>query len=170
MKKYTYIIFIITFACLMIPSVCKAVTQQWSYTIGSISPGTNYWVDQIVADGKGGCAAVWTRTDITMPHDTMNIAQFDKKGIKLWERSYYRTTIKISYCDKKKVVFSISPNNPVTDSTYIVDNKGVENVVYSTTTLMNDKIGPAGDKKGFFAQNDFLAAYGDIAIIRYSYK
>ncbi len=170
MKKYTYIIFIVTFVCLMIPSVCKAATQQWSYTIGTTGVGTNYWVDQIVADGKGGCVAVWTRTDITMPHDTMYIARFDKKGNKLWEKSYTRRNVKVSYCNKKKVVFSMSTIGPGTDSTYVVDNKGVEDTVIKTTIMMNDKTGSAGDKKGFFAQNDLYASYGDISIIRYSYK
>ncbi len=107
MKKYTYIIFIVTFVCLMIPSVCKAATQQWSYTIGTTGVGTNYWVDQIVADGKGGWVAVWTRTDITRPHDTMYIARFDKKGNKLWEKSYTRRNVKVSYCNKKKVKYHI---------------------------------------------------------------
>ena len=169
MKKYTYIIFIITFVCLMIPSVCQAATLQWSYIIGTTSVGTNYYVDQIVADGKGGCIAVWTMHD-PIPHDDIYIARFDKKGNKLWEKSFTRRNVKISDCDKKKVVFTISPTGPGSGSTYVVDKKGVLKEVYSTTIMMNDKIGPAGDKKGFFVQSDHYGIYGDIAIIRYSYK
>jgi len=108
MKAYTYIIFIITFICLMIPSVCKAVTQQWSYTIGTTGPGTNFYVNQIVADGKGGCVAVWTREGAAFSKNTRYIARFDKKGRKLWEKSHTKIQVKISYCDKKKVVFGFS--------------------------------------------------------------
>ena len=168
MKRYTYIIFIITFVCLMIPSVCQAVTLQWSYTIGTTGVQTNVYVEQIVADGKGGCAAVWFKTKI--PFGITYIARFDKKGTKLWERTYEGPTVKISYCDKKKVVFCVSAFMAGTAETYVIDNKGVEDIVYVTTILMNDRIGPAGDKKGFFAQNEFFVIYGDISINRYSYK
>ena len=168
MKRYTYIIFIITFVCLMIPTVCKAATLQWSYTIGTKGAGTNYWVNQIVADGKGGCVAVWTVTHI--PFNINHIARLDKKGMRLWERSYTGSTAKISYCNKKRVVFTVPPHIMGTDTTRVIDNKGVEDSFPSITTLMNDNIGPAGDKKGFFAQNQILFTYGDIAIIRYSYK
>jgi|GEM_PF-3133053 len=39
-------------------------------------------------------------------------------------------------------------------TTYINYKKGVDSVVLDATVLINDKAVPAGDKKGFFAQNE----------------
>ena len=121
MKIKLFIIAITLFVTSMFCASGHALTKQWSYDLGTNSLTIAFFITQIAADGKGGCAIVWYTS---APGQAIaHVTYFDKKGQKLWEKSYLNRDAIITYCSKKVVVFAVykgTDNNIVVS----VDKKG----------------------------------------------
>ena len=148
--------------------------EAWSYNIGS-----NYCV-QLVADGRGGCAAV------TMPDSTNEITHviwLDPQGQPLFSTNIYHKDIPptaIISLDKKQLVFSF-PNPASTN--YLLAKVTKDGVAVISTDPTGYYILPSilptkefvglvnvwQDKKGFFVQKvDTVAA--TVYIVRFTNK
>ncbi len=149
-----------------------AATLLWSVLLGEDTAQFDFSVDQLVADGAGGCVAVVNRYDNNANQEAVIVVRFDKKGTALWSKLYPDTyDIEISYTDKKIVIGTRSPVSG--DETVIaIDLAGTETTISEANTDIysdpNGEIGPTGDKKGFFViAADSSGAY---VLRRYSYK
>ncbi len=170
-------ILIISLSALVFSMFCgsaTAATEQWRYELATNVTNINYFVDQIVADGKGGCAVSVQAEDT----DTWNIvsyyvASFDKKGNKVWEKTYNERYGEIAYSGKNTTVIGLSATASEKAKVVAVDKKGVESVVEDPVAdidgRLNADIGPIGDKKGFFVEEEEIAS-GKFSLVRYSYK
>ncbi len=145
-----------------------AATKVWDYDRNTDPDGAQ--IIQIVADGKGGCAATWIDTN-----DVFTVVWLDKKGTVKYEQQMYGLMFSanmIIHCSKKRLVhFSGAPIPMVVQ----VDAKGNAKV---TGTLNGYLMGILtfpipkqilADKKGFFAANsDTNEIYQ--TLIRYSHN
>jgi len=176
MKTKFFIIAIIVFVTSIFSASANALTKQWTYDLGTDTNNLEYSVDQIAADGKGGCAVVWKEENTDTRDEISFVAYFDKKGNKVWERSYSSNMyIEIAYCTKKMTIFCVSPGYEVPGNkiTVTIDKKGNETVFEKPGTHVdgnfNSETIPLGDKKGFFAERNEVG-YGKCSIVRYTYK
>lgn len=170
---------IISLAVLCI-SIAFAITEEWNLPAGQM-------VYQTCADGAGGCAIFYLKTN-----GTTRISWLDKKGIEKYGKVInlaFPTPIVV--CTKKQLVFSDFPTNGL-PYMISVDSKGQESEIkmnYSAiypasitsipgNTSFNDKKsffsaipGNASfsDKKGFFAQT-ITTNSGMSTFHRFSYK
>ena len=100
------------------------------------------------------------------------MARFDKKGQRLWQKSYAGDA-EIFYYSKKQVAYSVY--NLDADKSFVVtiNKKGTESVTSAPgadiETDMNSDMGPAADKKGFFAERREQATK-KIYLVRYLWK
>ena len=143
--------------------ILLAATEQWSYS----APAP---VQQIVADGKGGCAFVSTDTN-----GISSVVWLDKKGVNKFVYdigSVFFIQPSILSCSKKELIFG-PPGFPVLAQ---VDKKGnVQAVADLTGYLMPFPVlFPIGfselsDRKGFFVVNVNTNS-GQNTIVRYSFK
>ena len=170
MKTKLFIIAIILFIASIFTTSTQALTKQWTYDLGSDTIDTVCFIDQIAADGKGGCAIVWIEDNTNVWTNTVYVTYFDKKRQKVWEKSYPGKNAEISYCSKKTVVFAVSG----TGYEFIVsiDKKGVESIAAKPDAdingSMNSETIPLGDKKGFFVERSEVGA--KCSLVRYTYK
>ncbi len=172
MKTHLFIIVLITFIASMFCASTHAATEQWSYEFGTSVSNIDYYVDQIVTDGKGGCVVGWAyENTATWSFVSYAVIYFDKKGNKIWEKTYINQTAEIAYCTSKITVFGLSSGSG-NQTVVTVDKKGVESVAEDPAAnidgRINSEIGPIGDKKGFFAEKKTTA--GTCSLVRYSYK
>ena len=174
MKTHLFIIALITFIGSMFCDSASAATEQWRHELATDVTNINFFVDQIVADGKGGCA-VSVQAEITGTWEAAwyYVAYFDKNGNKLWEKTYNEKYGEIGYSNKKITVIGLSSAASGNTKVVAVDKKGAESVVEDPVAdidgRLNDDIGPLGDKKGFFVEEEEIAS-GKISLVRYSYK
>lgn len=154
----------------------SALTKQWTYDLGSDTINSDYDIDQVAADGKGGCAVVWIVQNNVTWDDISFVAYFDKKGNKVWERSYSSNMyIEVAYCTKKMTIFCVFPGyeEPGNEITVTIDKKGIETVLENPALNIdgdfNSETIPLGDKKGFFAERKEYGG-GKCSLVRYSYK
>jgi len=146
--------FIIGYLAAAVPA--RAAAQRWSYVIGTNVPASiNHPIDQIVADGGGGAAIVWSRRDSSSGQTNCYCARFDKKGVLLWLKPYTNArALQVTYLDKKITVVGITPNTGHKYLAYI-DEK--TQATYSIALAggdyagdMNGRLGMSADKRGFF--------------------
>lgn len=148
-------------------SVCLltvAATKQWSIGGGTI-------VQQLVADGTGGCAFYWYSTN-----GYAEIVWVDRKGVIKYRNKIYGGSQKpILRCGKKELVYLTSSTSSLPFAVQ-VDSKGVEQEIKIPHTLIYQPYSSSqgnfvmpSDKKGFFVgeQSTNPPAYH---IVRYSYK
>ena len=131
MKTKLFIIAIIAFLTSVFSVSASALTKQWTYDLGTDTNDLEYYVDQIAADGKGGCAVVWILENYVTWDYISFVAYFDNKGNKVWERSYSSNMyIEIAYCTKKMIIFSVYPGYmvPGNEITVTIDKKGKETI------------------------------------------
>jgi len=174
MKTHLFIISLIAFAASMFSISALAATEQWRHEIATPVTNIEFTVDQIVADGKGGCAvAVQAENTDTWNKVSYYVACFDKKGNKKWEKTYIEKEGEIAYSNQKLTVIGLNSWGPGHAKIIVVDKKGGESVADDADAHIdgrfNDDIGPLGDKKGFFVEEEEIAS-GKISIVRYSYK
>ena len=172
MKTKLFIITIIMFLTSIFCASAHALTNQWSYELGTKTVDVKYYIDQITADGKGGCAVVWIE-EIFLPWtETSFVAYFDKKGNKVWERSYIQKFAEIAYCNKNMTVFAVAGDSE-NQIVVTIDKKGQETVIENPAAnidgRINSEIGPMGDKKGFFAEEENKTS-DKVFLVRYSDK
>lgn len=150
----------------------SAATLLWANLLGENTAQFNYNVDQVVADGVGGCVVSVTRHDNIANQDAVIVVRFDSKGSARWSKIYLDTyDAEISYVDKKVAIYSLSPVSG-DETVAVVDLAGTEQVIAEANTDVycdpNGEIGPTADKKGFFViAYDASGAY---VLRRYSYK
>ncbi len=172
MKTKLFIITTIMFLSSILCASAHALTTQWSYELGTETSDLKYNIDQITADGKGGCATVWIKKNYDTGTNTYFVAYFDKKGNKVWEKSYIKKFAEVSYCNKNITVFCVYDDlgNQIVVT---IDKKGQETVIEKPGTnidgRINSEIGPTGDKKGFFAEEENRTS-DKVFLVRYSYK
>ncbi len=172
MKTKFYIITIAMFLTSIFCASTYALTNQWSYDLGTETPNLKYEIDQITADGKGGCSVVWIEKNYDTGTNTRAVAYFDKKGNKVWEKLYPKRYAKIAYCNKNMTVFAVTDDlgNQIVVT---IDKKGQETVIEKPDAKIdgrvNSDIGPMGDKKGFFAEEENQTS-DKVFLVRYSYK
>jgi len=157
---------------LMTAAPASAATLLWSSTLGTSDSNFEYSVDQLVADGSGGCVVVVSRYDLNMGEDSVIVVRLDKKGATRWTKTYTDTwDAEISYIDKKVAVYSLD-SNVDNETVRVVDIAGTETTISESgvdvTSDMNGEMGPTGDKKGFFVvvRDDS----GPLVLRRYTYK
>lgn len=150
----------------------SAATLLWANLLAENTAQFTYSVDQIVADGAGGCVVAIWRHDNNLNEDAVIVARFDIKGTARWSKIYLDTyDAEISYVDKKVTVFSLLPVSG-DETVAVVDRAGTEQMIAEANTDVycnpNSEIGPTADKKGFFViARD---ASGASVLRRYSYK
>ena len=175
MKTHLFIIALIAFVALMLCDSACAATEQWRDELATDVPTINFTVDQIVADGNGGCAvAMEAKTTNDRPDIVYYyVAYYDKKGNKVWDKTYNERWGEIAYSSKKVTVIALWNSAAGNAKVVVVDKKGVESVVEDPGAdidgEVNSDIGPLGDKKGFFAEEKEIAS-GKVSLVRYSYK
>jgi len=170
MKTKLFNIAVILFITSMFTTSVQALTKQWTYDLGTDTIDTDYYIDQIAADDKGGCAVVWKEDNTNTWTNTVYVTYFDKKGQKVWEKSFLDKAAEISYCTKKTVVFAVrSSGNEFIVS---IDKKGVESIAEKPDAdingSMNSETIPLGDKKGFFVERSVVGE--KCSLVRYTYK
>ncbi len=175
MKTKFCIIAIITFVISLFSGSAHALTEQWTYDLGTETADLRFDIDQIAVDGKGGCAIVWIKENHDTWVYTVYVTYFDKKGNKVWEKSYPDKIAEIAYCTKKMVIFSLAPEYGYSGNQVIVtiDNKGKETVIEKPEANIdvgvNSEMEPLGDKKGFFVERH-ETGMGKCSLVRYTYK
>ncbi len=158
--------------CLLAAASARAATFQWAFVIGTSAAPIDVFVDQLVADGSGGCVVVWNEYDNNTTHRRVFLLRLDKKGVAVWSYNSAETSdIELGMVDKNNVVASITPE--VGDErVMIVDKKGgmtpMQEAGADVYCDMNSEIGPTGDKKGFFVV--VVRASGEVVLQRYSFK
>ena len=174
MKTHLFIIALIVFAASMLCDSARAATELWRDELATDVSNITFVVDQIVADGNGGCA-VSVEAENTDTWDIVSyyVAYYDKKGDKVWEKTYNDRRGDIAYSTKKVTVIGLSDSAAGNEIVVVVDKKGVESVVEDPGAdidgRVNSDLGPLGDKKGFFAEEKVIAS-GKVSLVRYSYK
>ncbi len=174
MKTHLFSIALVAFIVSMLGGVAHAATEQWRHGLATDVTNINYYVDQIVADGKGGCvASVWAENTDTYATVSYYVAYFDKKGTKVWEKTYYDRDGEIAYCNSKVAVIGLGSSTSDYAKVIAIDKKGVESVAEDPAAdiygELNSQIGPIGDKKGFIVEEEDIASR-KISLVRYSYK
>ncbi len=174
MKTHLFIIALIAFVASMLCYSTRAATEQWRDELATNVSNITFSVDQIVADGNGGCAvSVQSENTSTWNYVAYYVAYYDKKGDKVWEKTYNEKSGDIAYSTKKVTVIGLSDSAAGNEKVVVVDKKGVESVVEDPNAdidgRVNSDIGPIGDKKGFFAAEKVIAS-GKVSLVRYSYK
>ncbi len=174
MKSLVLIFVLIALVSSTFCNLATAATEQWRHELATDVTNIDFYVDQIVADGKGGCAvSVQAQTTDTWNDVSYYVAYYDKKGTKVWEKTYDRKNGEISYSNKKVTVIGLAEAELENQKVIVIDKKGGETVVEKPTAHIdgdvNSDIGPLGDKKGFFVVEEDIAS-GKISIVRYSYK
>ncbi len=174
MKTHIFIISLIAFVASMFSASARAVTEQWRHELATDVTNIDYFVDQIVADGNGGCAvSVQAQTTDTWNNVSYYVACFDKKGNKVWEKTYDKKGGEIAYSNNKLTVVGLNATGPGHAKIIVIDKKGIESVADDPDAHIdgrfNSDIGPLGDKKGFFVEEEEIPS-GKISIVRYSYK
>ncbi len=173
MKTKLFIIAITAFLFLMFSVSAHALTKQWNYDLGTDTVDLDYYIDQIAADGKGGCAVVWYKYDSSSGIETVYVTRFDKKGQKVWEKSYPERDAEIAYCTKKMIIFAVF-NGSGNEIVVSIDKKGIESNAENPTADIDGKFNsetiPLGDKKGFFAERKETSLLGKCSLVRYTYK
>ena len=175
MKTKLFIIAIITFVISLFSGSAYALTEQWTYDLGTETADIYYDIDQIAVDGKGGCAIVWYMDNHDTWVETAYVTYLDKKGNKVWEKSYPNKEAEIAYCSKKMIVFAVFPEYGHTGNQIIVtiDKKGQETVIEKPGSNIdagvNHEMKPLGDKKGFFVERN-ETGMGKCSLVRYTYK
>jgi hypothetical protein len=158
-------------ACLVSCLSLSAATLQWTYILGSDSGEFDYYVQQVWADGKGGCVAVLQRDTISSNTTDATVLRFDKKGNIVWSNTYASVGARLGYVDKKSMVFTLSPK--IADQTvHAVDKHGVETTLAELLAdIVSDAkaAGSAGDKKGFFIGLDNAIDHV-VKLQRFTYK
>jgi len=119
--------------------LCLAAKEEWSVD-GEAA------IQQVVADGTGGCAMMRKDTN-----DVQSIVWVDRFGIPLYQAT--ASNAYIISCSKKQLLYSDRLNG---GAIIQVDNKGTLTRIYAPQTVIE---GPAGfiypsnmmvDPKGFF--------------------
>ena len=151
-----------------------AATLEWNYHIGTDNWPTNYYIDQVWADGKGGCVAIFSMdNDDTWTTIRSTVIRFDKKGAIAWSNTYARAICEFGYVDRKTAVYTVTSEAAGDQAVHVVDKKAVETVTSEADTdiscSFNSEMGPLGDKKGFFVERDD-APDNSVQLRRYSYK
>jgi hypothetical protein len=169
--KTSYLHSVIMLA-LLVAMPMSAATFQWAYVIGTSATPIEVYVDQVVADGSGGCVVVWNERNNDTVHTRVFLLRLDKKGVVVWMNNTIETEdIELGMVDKNNVVASITPESG-DERTMIVDKKGGMTMLAEAgadvSCDMNSEIGPTGDKKGFFVV--VTGASGDVVLQRYSFK
>ena len=102
MQKFLLILFLLCAAaatCVQ-ATLTTPTARLWSVPLGTNTPGITYGVRQLVADGSGGCAIIYTRDDSANVY--YYVARFDKKGVLVPGTTFINLLdIMIVYCDKK---------------------------------------------------------------------
>jgi hypothetical protein len=152
-----------------------AATELWRDELATPISNITFAVDQIVADGNGGCAVALEATTTGEWSEIVYyyVAYYDKKGNKVWDKTYNDRWGDIAYSTKKATVIGLSDSAAGNAKVVVVDKKGVESVVEDPAAnidgRINSDLGPLGDKKGFFAEEKVIAS-GKVSLVRYSYK
>ncbi len=137
-----------------------AATFQWAVD-GFTS------VNQIVADGKGGCAVLGHNAS------GIYIVWIDKKGAKVYEKTLTSSSLGILSFDGKTLVYQLT-TSPY--SLVAVDKKGVETSVadasymmYGVFVMMQNQPNVPRDSKGFFTAQSPTGP-GTWRVARYTFK
>ncbi len=152
----TYVALLLSLSAMVVP----AATFQWSADGFAM-------INQIVADGKGGCAVLGTNGG------GFYIVWLDKKGVKIYEKTVVNTCAGILSCDNKTLVYNML-GSPYT--LIAVDKKGVETTVSDPAynmrgvfmTTPNQPNVPR-DSKGFFTAQAPTGP-GTWRVARYTFK
>jgi hypothetical protein len=149
----------------------SAATLQWSYSLGTDSADFDYYVQQVWADGKGGCVAVLQRDNIFPGTTDATVLRFDKHGNVVWSNTYASVEARLGYVDKKTAVLTLSPK--IADQTvHVIAKNGTDTAV---SELLTDIVsganaaGSSGDKKGFFIGRDNATDHV-VKLQRFTYK
>ena len=174
MKTHLLIVALIAFVASMLCDSALAATELWRDELATPVSNITFTVDQIVADGNGGCAvAVQAENTDIWEYVSYYVAYYDKKGNKIWGKTYNEKVGEIAYSSKKVTVIGLSDSAVENEKVVVVDKKGVESVVEDPAAdidgRVNSDIGSLGDKKGFFAEEKVIAS-GKVSLVRYSYK
>ncbi len=151
MRIQILIIAVVLFAAFMMCTPINAATEQWS-------SGTYNDINQIFADGSGGCA--FRDNGIAK---TNTIVWINNKGKMIYKKSF-PDFIKIVTLSKKRLVYFI---NDIESYFIIVDKKGVETIVAKLGADLGTiaEVNVLVDKKGFFVEDKTNGK-----VIRYTYK
>lgn len=168
----THVLQCLVVMCLLVAAPGYAATFQWAFVIGTSAAPIDVSVDQLVADGSGGCVVVWEEYDNVALHNRVVVLRLDKKGAVVWTNNSTNTEdIELGMVDKNNVVASINPEVGEY-RVMIVDKKGVMTTMQEAGAdvkcSMNSEIGPTGDKKGFFVV--VVRGSGEVVLQRYSFK
>jgi hypothetical protein len=160
MKLYIVILLSAVSVCLL----AVAATRQWSIDGG-------FAVQQLVADGYGGCALYWYRTNVGG-----EIVWVDKKGVIKYRKELHGVIqFPIIRCGKKELVYIVSTNAHMSYAVH-VHGKGVEQEIRKARTLVetpyifgSGSYQKPSDKKGFFT-GEYTTNPPIFHVVRYTYK
>ncbi len=158
--------------CLLLTAPLCAATLAWTVVLGTSSPPVDVSVDQVVADGSGGCVIVWNEYNNVTHHNVVCMMRMDKKGVAVWANNTTETSdVELGMVDKNNVVASITPETG-DEYTLVVDKKGLMGTIQEAGADvfcdMNSEMGPTGDKKGFFVA--VVRGSGEVVLQRFSFK
>ncbi|GEM_PF-658604 len=145
----------------------------WSVPLGTNAPGATYGVRQVVADGSGGCAIIYTRDDGANVY--YYVARFDKKGVLVPGETFVDLTdIAIVYCDKKVIDVGYKAAGSNNSITTLYTKRSPTTAAATGANIYanvngNGEYGGPGDKKGYFAVK-FTTANGEYRLERYEHK
>ncbi|MCX7004027.1 MAG: hypothetical protein NTV22_12270 [bacterium] len=147
--------------------------RLWSVPLGTNAPGITYGVRQVVADGSGGCAIIYTKDDGANVY--YYVARFDKKGVLVPGVTFSELAdIAIVYCDKKVIDVSYRTSGGISSimTLYVkrpFTGAGAAGANIYADVNGNGEAGGPGDKKGYFAVR-FTTATGEYRLERYLHK
>jgi len=169
--KASLLMFALVAGLLLTAPLCAA-TLEWTVVLGTSSPPVDVSVDQVVADGSGGCVIVWNEYNNGTHHNLAFMMRLNKKGVAVWANNTTQTLdVELGMVDKNNVVASITPETG-DEYTLVVDKKGLIGTLQEAGADvlcdMNGETGPTGDKKGFFVV--VKRGSGEVVLQRFSFK
>ncbi|MCX7004026.1 MAG: hypothetical protein NTV22_12265 [bacterium] len=142
----------------------------WSCIIGTNAPDTTYEMRQIMADGAGGCALVYT-VKIGAEPPFYYFCRLDKKGtLTRWSIASSVESAAVTFCDKKNMLVTYATGGIA--STMNFGAKGttkLNSINYFTNPDGASVYGSPSDKTSFFVIG-FDRATGEYRVERYLHK
>lgn len=170
MRTFVLLLFVLSLIGVARVHAYPLPQKVWSCIIGTNALDTSYDMRQIMADGAGGCALVYTvKYGAEMPF--YYFCRLDKKGaLTRWSVASSVDSAAVTSCDKKNMLVTYVTGGIA--STMSFSKKGttkLENMSYFTNPDGASVYGSPGDKTGFFVIG-FDRATGEYRIERYLHK
>lgn len=156
---------VLCFFFLALVPTTQAVTLEWQYPL---PPGFHGGLSQVVADGEGGVACVFSTSLNTA--NLFTIVWIDFEGREVYKKTFDQTTSQspeIVGISKRGLAYSFGSAAP---PLVMVDTHGKETVLPTTLKYVPEMVQRYDDEHGIFAYSLGTATVPTGFIVRYKYK